>query len=927
MAAVEITDEIKDLQSNVVLTLLNDLKAQGKISTDQANVFKEKFSRLHDAVVQSFQNHKALHQQTQTLRSEMYLEQGRGETASLAYNANQELMEELNHYNIKISNEQEASERRCEALEDDYSEIEKEKNDVQARVVEEEKDAKKKYEPEIDRLNSEIKELKDECDKRDIQINNETKTLASLEEKIANMKKANEKHLEEKEVTHDHLMKIKDEPKRLAKNADMLTNAHTLMLRDLADIQDEITKKEKILAEQSGEIDKVHNRYLEHDSVCKTKQHELEKIMEYISRLKAETDALKSEYASRFETKVEDEIQLKVLFREIRRHSDNINTLKKQIDNAKKDYKSEENKIYTLKDQIRELEITMEKIRKEEADLGFEIRKQSEIKTDLEKDKKLLEYKKKTVDEDTGDKETQIANLKKKILDYEKHIAELQGIEANAQKTAKNLTALRESMARKASAALLEVKETREELKIKELLILDLTKKQQEIEFKLNSFKALYEEVKSARNKYVNLIQNSSQDLAELKEMIKIIQNELEILKNESSEKDKTLQKFRAHFQEQVHKRDKSYAELNKLEFQRKQKKEIVDQQINEIEKQNMIILSLEKEMLQLRQQYETACESRNFTGIQLIDRNDELCILYEKANIQESILRSGEKDIQGLEDDVRMIKIEITEIKRKIEVARKAVNLVPNYADDVIRLKDELNREKAKEKEIAEALENPDNKNRYRDLGGDDPDQEALEAKIQVLEERLNNKKEALLEKELILDEITNLSEKLRNQALEGRQSSLELSEKVNEFQARLKDLTRKMMATISELSMFQATALELQQKQERLEQTLEEATERVSSSLPPFIETEVEYQKMVRDKTRYQEEKETRVQREMFERSMPPFAIRTTAMPRVQQYIPVNDIGLPKPYGSHAPFQPSKEKGAHMRHYKKPEVKDIEV
>jgi len=74
------------------------------------------------------------------------------------------------------------------------------------------------------------------------------------------------------------------------------------------------------------------------------------------------------------------------------------------------------------------------------------------------------------------------------------------------------------------------------------------------------------------------------------------------------------------------------------------------------------------------------------------------------------------------------------------------------------------------------------------------------------------------LLEKELILDEITNLSEKLRSQALEGRQSSLELSEKVNEFQARLKDLTRKMMATISELSMFQATALKLQQEQEQL-------------------------------------------------------------------------------------------------------------
>jgi len=53
-----------------------------------------------------------------------------------------------------------------------------------------------------------------------------------------------------------------------------------------------------------------------------------------------------------------------------------------------------------------------------------------------------------------------------------------------------------------------------------------------------------------------------------------------------------------------------------------------------------------------------------------------------------------------------------------------------------------------------------------------------------------------------------------------------------------------------------------------------------------------------------------------------MPPFAIRTTAAPRVQQYIPVGEMGLPKPYGSHAPFLPS-DQGVHLRHFKKPEVK----
>lgn len=157
------------------------------------------------------------------------------------------------------------------------------------------------------------------------------------------------------------------------------------------------------------------------------------------------------------------------------------------------------------------------------------------------------------------------------------------------------------------------------------------------------------------------------------------------------------------------------------------------------------------------------------------------------------------------------MIKIEISEKKRQIDVARKQIMLVPELADKVIELKNQLTLEKEKERQLSEELENPENMKRWRELKGEDADQEALEAKIHVLEERLNNKKEQLLEKELILDEITNLSEKLRKQALEGRQSTLELSEKLNDFQARLKDITRKMMASISELSIFQANAIKL--------------------------------------------------------------------------------------------------------------------
>lgn len=49
-----------------------------------------------------------------------------------------------------------------------------------------------------------------------------------------------------------------------------------------------------------------------------------------------------------------------------------------------------------------------------------------------------------------------------------------------------------------------------------------------------------------------------------------------------------------------------------------------------------------------------------------------------------------------------------------------------------------------------------------------------------QVLEDRLSNKKETLLEKELVLEEVISLTKKLRKQASDGRAQTLVLSKKV---------------------------------------------------------------------------------------------------------------------------------------------------
>jgi chromosome segregation ATPase len=399
-------------------------------------------------------------------------------------------------------------------------------------------------------------------------------------------------------------------------------------------------------------------------------------------------------------------------------------------------------------------------------------------------------------------------------------------------------------------------------IKVKELLILDLTKKHQETEFRLNSFIALYDEVKNARNKYVNLIQNSSQDLAELKERIKILQNEVEILRNESSEKDRNLVDAKHSVQLEIYKRDSSRAELNKKKFVYAQKQSIINQEINEQQKLHLILTGIQKEMADLIHKYEQACESRNYMGIQLIDRNDELCILYEKANIQENILKNGEQEIREKEEEIRMMNLELAEKQRHIEVLRKKVPSVPELAEQVINLKTELDKEKERVKDLSERVEDPDpnakgNSTRVKEIDAEIPDQESLQAKIQVLEERLNNKKEGLLEKELVLEEITNLSEKLRKQALDGRKGTLELAEKINEFKARTTELSRKMLATVAEVSMFQATAMKLEQEKEEREAQLESAQERFQNGLPPTDDCEKEWARMQRETIRKLDQK----------------------------------------------------------------------
>ena len=147
---------------------------------------------------------------------------------------------------------------------------------------------------------------------------------------------------------------------------------------------------------------------------------------------------------------------------------------------------------------------------------------------------------------------------------------------------------------------------------------------------------------------------------------------------------------------------------------------------------------------------------------------------------------------------------------------------------------------------------------------------------------------------------------------------------EEVNDFQSKIKDTTRKMMATVSELSMYQATAMKLQQEKHDREVELEDAQWHLEHGEPPTEAAEQEWQRMQRDKLRRREEALQQTA-EQGVAAGPAQVTRTTAEPRPNAYIP-DELGIPRPYGALAPFKPT-EAGATMRHIRNPQPKEIEI
>ena len=64
--------------------------------------------------------------------------------------------------------------------------------------------------------------------------------------------------------------------------------------------------------------------------------------------------------------------------------------------------------------------------------------------------------------------------------------------------------------------------------------------------------------------------------------------------------------------------------------------------------------------------------KERDIVGAQLVRRNDEVSLLYDKINIIQTALRSGNAQYQQRLEDIRLLKLELRNLRRTNNILTK---------------------------------------------------------------------------------------------------------------------------------------------------------------------------------------------------------------------------------------------------------------
>ena len=466
-----------------------------------------------------------------------------------------------------------------------------------------------------------------------------------------------------------------------------------------------------------------------------------------------------------------------------------------------------------------------------------------------------------------------------------------------------------------------------EELMTAKTIVSDSVKSCDQLNKTRKELESLYQIMKNERNKYSTQIVNANQRTGEMKEKVRILSNEMEILRSSALEREVRLsvhvQKFRVEERNSEKLRAQESLMRSKFGDFRDLKKSI-----NAENKQRLDQIDAhESRMNETKAKLDRVTQEKCDFGERLYDRHEELCNFYEKVNVLSTILRNGEVQLQDRDEEIRFLRLELTELNREIHLVQRAQPEKRTFQATLNEVLTDMQQTQHRVIELEGVLESysGESNRRSRTVGAPEPAQQELDSKADAIAERLAAKEQKALELDLVLLESQRLTQRVGSQVVSGKEETSRVARQVADTQSKIKDSNRKLMALVSEVSMHQSNCIKSQQSAQQHNIAFENAVARYEQGLAPSAEAKKEWE---REERRLLQAESERLMREMGITDEPPSDSRelldgtiTFAEIRPNAYLPDAVGALPKarPYGREAPFKPPGA-SSNLRFFKNP-------
>ncbi|ETO13955.1 hypothetical protein RFI_23413 [Reticulomyxa filosa] len=907
-----------DVDSSHGFEILQILENAGEISPDIIKDLRCKFEKLHELIVQSVDNEKSLTEKWHELTDKVKQNEDEVQNCSEQLNTDEQKLESM-------KTELEKAVQDSQQLEQSIDIKKKENEKFLAPEIE-------KYKQEITQLDSDVESASEAVLK---EKNKENKIYQKYQERLS---KCENELLELEQVKlrqRQKLTKYKNSPERLEIQCQMST--HTLQ-----GLTENIQEMESNIRDTSTKIEETRKKRNEKNDIRHDLSRKLSKLRNAIDVKEKEMDDLKKRVEHKWSTcekkkwiedAEETRLQLTIEWNEKKnaaKHEAEITSkLNRIFEDSRKKYELLKSKKESIRTLLLPLKEECERSVKKLKDLRLQRKLCVEQMQTQQQDIEVFMTQYLAQEKDETEHKNKLLSLQQVCKDREKTIAGNQTTEKQLKNKLRKLNLEKQKCVAQQSKLKAECHAMQSRIKLKEILSMDLTKKLNVLSIELKMTRKSYEVIRSSRNRYANLVQNTNEALNEMKEKITIVTNELETMKNKAASKELELTDERKLLQQTQHSRDQLRYELNQCTTNFNKVQCEIKRYEMDISKLEVAINCNNHEMETMQRSYANSVKDRNATGVQLIDRNDELCILFEKQHVMEISLQTSTEIIQTKQNEYKRLKLELSDSKRSLEILRQKMpcdEIQRQFTKRLSDLKFQLNGKfgvckKKKKKNLINIIDKSKQTNQKKmsqKLPGTDSNIGQLESQITMLTVHLACGEEKLLEKELILAEVSQLTEKLQAHACSGQDVILALAQKMNELQCQVNRYNRKIMAGVSELAMYQATALKLETEKENLTHKLMQGKQLLLEGSPPFPEALMEWDKKERDRI-IREELLNNPSHEWDESKL----LETTCEPRPTDYI-ASDIAIPKPYGGHPPFKPT-PLGANIRHIRKPVTRQI--